>query len=151
MTAPAEAWGALWARYSDASEWGVNSVGHPAITIAGRVVTVFPASGGWSWIVRPRADEPLAWGVRDDLAAADARLEAFGALSLILRVARDGLALGGAIVGLYARLVIAEGVGADDERLAALREAMTPDEVELAKQAIAAELLRREPVGARPN
>lgn len=49
----------------------------------------------------------------------------------------------------YLALVL-NGVPFEDVRLALLRELMTPDEIEAAKQAIGAEWLRREPV-SRPN
>lgn len=55
------------------------------------------------------------------------------------------------IVGLYGRLVSEDGSEPDDPHLAALREVMTPDEIERAKGAIGAELLRREPTPLRPN
>ena len=55
------------------------------------------------------------------------------------------------IVGLNGRLIIEDGAGPDDPHLVALREVMTPDEIERVKGAIGAEILRREPTPPRPN
>jgi hypothetical protein len=137
-----------WACYSDAANWGVNSVGNPSIELEGRAVTVFRGASGWGWIIRPLEDEPLAWALRDNLPAAEqAKAEAWGALCVFLQA---GLVKPGDIVGLYGRLVIEGGARADDPHLAALREAMTPDEIVRAKASIGAELLRRAPA-ERPN
>ena len=140
--------GAL-ARYVDAANWGVNSVGNPCVTLQGRTVVIFRGASGWGWIVRPLEDEPLAWALRDDLQTAEqAKAEAWGALCVFLQAE---LVKPGDIVGLYGRLVIEGGARADDPHLAALREAMTPDEIERAKASIGGELLRREPVPGSAN
>jgi hypothetical protein len=54
------------------------------------------------------------------------------------------------LVAAYLSIVLS-GARFEDERLALLRALMTHDERERAKQAIAVELLRREPVPARAN
>lgn len=55
-------------------------------------------------------------------------------------------------VGLHGRSVGYRGRGGTGSpHLAALREVMTPDEIERAKGAIKTELLRREPTPPRPN
>jgi hypothetical protein len=54
------------------------------------------------------------------------------------------------LVAAYVAIVVG-GARFEDERLAVLRALMTHDERERAKQAIAVELLRREPTPTRPN
>ena len=54
------------------------------------------------------------------------------------------------LVNAYAAIVVA-GARFEDERLALLRELMTNDEIERAKALIVLEILRRDPVSARPN
>jgi hypothetical protein len=144
MTTPTDAWG----RYADAANWGVNSVGNPSLELEGRAVTIFRGASGFGWVVRPLEDEPLAWALRDNLPTAErAKAEAWGALCVFLQAE---LVSPGDIVGLYARLVLG-GARPDDARLAALREAMTAEEIERAKASIGGELLRREPVPGRAN
>lgn len=140
-----------WSRYGDAGEWGLNSVGNPTIELAGRTVTIFRGDCGWGWVIRPRDEEPLAWGLRATLPTAErAKAEAWGALCLLMGLAGGGFQSPPDIVDVYDRLVI-DGAGPDDPHLAALREVMTNDELERAKQAIAWELLRREPTPPRAN
>lgn len=55
------------------------------------------------------------------------------------------------LVAVYLEIALADGAKADDERLAALRDLMTDEEIERAKEAIGAELLRREPAPPRAN
>ena len=141
-----------WGCYAEAGNWGVNSVGNPTIVLEGRAVTIYRGDFGWGWIVRPLEDEPLAWGLRDDLPTVErAKAEAWGALCLLMGLARGGLVKPGDIAELYGWLVIEGGARADDAHLAALREAMTNDELERAKASIGAELLRREPAPPRAN
>jgi hypothetical protein len=54
-------------------------------------------------------------------------------------------------VAAYLEIALADGARPDDPRLAVLCDAMTNDQLERAKQAIGAELLRREPVPPRAN
>lgn len=141
-----------WDRYADAADWGVNSVGHPTIMLEGRAVTIYRGDRGFGWVVRPLEDEPLAWSLTNNLPTAErAKAEAWGALCVLMGVARDGFVKPGDIVGLYGRLVIEGGARADDPHLAALREAMTPDEIVRTKASVGAELLRREPTPPRAN
>jgi hypothetical protein len=102
-------------------------------------VTIFRGDSGWGWIVRPLEDEPLAWALRDNLpVVVQAQAEAWGALCVLMGQARDGLVKPGDTVGLYGRLVIEGGARPDDAHLAALREAMTPEEIVWAKTSIGA-------------
>ena len=54
------------------------------------------------------------------------------------------------IVEAYLQIAL-NGARPDDPRLAMLMNAMTNEEIERAKEAIAAEFLRREPVPPRAN
>ena len=55
------------------------------------------------------------------------------------------------LIGAYVAIVVG-GARFEDERLAALRQAMTPEERERAVLALATEVLRQEPTPAgRPN
>jgi hypothetical protein len=137
----------LWDRYGDNANWRLNSAGtHLAIEIAERTVVIFRGDHGWGWRIGPRDDDPDAWSVRDNLASLDhARLEAWGALRLFLPEDEpDGLA------DLYIRLAI-NGARPGDPRLAVLADVMSHDELELAKEAIGLEFLRRQPPPARSN
>ena len=54
------------------------------------------------------------------------------------------------LVAEYLELALS-GARADDERFRLLMDAMTPAEVQRAREAIGAELLRREPVPPKAN